>query len=187
MRTKQILRISAAVLFVALVASVAAPVAEARGDVQLRVEVDDPRTGEQRVRLNLPLRSIDQLLAIASQQMDEEHEFDFNLDMGNGMNMRALYTVFRDEDLTDLLQVNGEDGENVRVWKDRDAFHVEVQEEGYYEPNIRIYLPLQVLDVLFMEGDELDMSGALEELRRMAPLTLVEVDTEEETVRVWLE
>ena len=183
MRANRILRISAATLFVALVAGVAAPVAQARGDVLLRVEVNDPRTGEQRVRLNLPLDSIDQLLAIASKEMG--HELDF--DMGHGMNLRALYLAFRDEDLSDFLEVNSEDGEHVRVWKDQDAFHVQVQEEGYYEPNVRIYMPLQVLDVLFLDDEELDLRGALDELRNMAPLTLVEVDKEDENIRIWLE
>lgn len=184
MRANQLIRIPAAALAVALMAALAAPAALARDDVRFRIEVDDPQTGEQRVRLNVPLGSIESVLEIVGEELDH----DLRWDRGpGGIDMRAFYHALRDEDLSDFLEVNGKDGEHVKIWKDRDAFHLQVQEEGYYEPNVRVYLPLQVLDVLFQDEERMDLRGAVEELRRLAPLTLVEVDKEDETVRVYLE
>ena len=52
-----------------------------------------------------------------------------------------------------------------------------------------VYLPVQVLDALFSgpEGSLPNLKVALRELEHMAPLTLVEVYDDGETVKVWLE
>lgn len=162
--------------------------AEARGDVRLRVEITDAHSGDARVRLNVPLTSVDALMDVLRDQLDTEIDLDLD-SPHHGVNLKKLYLSVRDEDVADLIEVNGDDGEHMRVWKDTDGFHLEVQERDRYEPNVRAYLPLPVLDALFDvgEGQRPDFNAALQELRRLAPLTLVEADDDGETVRVWLE
>lgn len=188
MRPTSPMRTLAAGLGLALALSAFPQAAQGRGEVRLRVEVDDARTGASRVRLNVPLTSMEALLDILEDELDSEIDLDLD-SRRHGVNLRKLYLSVRDEDVADLLEVNGSDGEHVRIWKDTDGFHLHVQEEGRYEPNVRIYLPLPVLDALFdvAEGQGPDFNAALAQLRRLAPVTLVEADSDDEIVRVWLE
>ena len=188
MRAPSYFRVLGAALALGLAMGVAPTTVEARGEVRLRVEVDDAETGEQRVRLNIPLTSIEGLLDMVGD------EFDFDLDQdwmreasARGVGLREIYLAVRDEDLSDFLEVTDEDGEHVKVWKDAEAFHVRVQEAGRSEPNVRLYLPLAVMDALLLQGDTPDFQAALDALKALAPLTLVEVDDDDEVVRIWLE
>ena len=125
MRAPNYFRVLGAALALGVAMGIAPTVAEARGEVRLRVEVDDVETGEQRVRLNIPLTSVEGLLAL----LGDEFDFDFGQDWmreasAHGIGLREMYRAVRDEDLSDFLEVTGEDGERVRVWKDTEAFRV---------------------------------------------------------------
>ena len=158
--------------------------AAARGKVHLRVEATDARTGEATLRLNMPLDSVDALLEVLE---DEIHaDLDLRGHEDHFLSMRKIYLAVRDEDLSDFLEMQDDDGTWVKVWKDREAFRVEARDrEG--DETANLYLPLSVLDALFGGGDEPDLHAALKELRSLAPLTILSVDDERRQVRVWLE
>jgi hypothetical protein len=178
-------RVGAGVLALALAASLAVPAAWARGDVKLHVEVTDESTGDMRMNLHLPLDSIDSILDILHDEMDFDMDADFD---HHGMDLRKLYLALRDQDLSNFLEVN-DGGEHVRIWKDEDAFQVLVERDDQSWPVAKVYLPLQVMDALFsgMDDAALNFTAALEELRSLAPLTLVEANDDHETVRVWVD
>ena len=77
----------------------------------------------------------------------------------------------------------------MKVWKDSEAFRVQVWEGNQTEPKVKVQLPLQVTDVLFGGADATtpDFKAALEKLKEFAPMTLVEVRDDDQTVRIWLE
>jgi hypothetical protein len=173
------------ILTLSLIAALFAPVALARGEVHLRVEVMDEDSDEMKVNLDMPLGAIESILDILNDQVDG----DFNMDFGNhGMDVRRIYMALRDEDMADFLEVNDGD-DHVKVWKDRDAFQVRVTRDGNSRPVAMVYLPLPLLDALFSGPDESipNLKDALDELSHMAPLTLVEVYEDRQTVKIWLE
>jgi hypothetical protein len=178
-------RLGAGVLTLALAACLVMPAAWARRDIQLHVEVTDEDTGDMRMNLHLPLDSIDAILEILHEEVDFDVHQDFR---HHGMDLRKLYLALRDQDLSNFLEVN-DGGDHVRIWKDDEAFQVLVEREDEPRPVAKVYLPLQVMDALFSGPDEamLNFSAALEELRNLAPLTLVEANDDHETVRVWVD
>ncbi len=175
-------------LGMALALSLTLPVAMARGSVHLHIEVTDEETGEMRFKLDTPITAIDAILDALHDQMDGGFDLDFAEMSGHGMDIHKMWMALRDEDLGDFLEVN--DGEeHIRVWKDREAFQVRVTKDGESRPTVMVYLPIPVLDALFSgAGDaQLDLQAALRELEAMAPITLVEVYDDDETVRIWLD
>jgi len=173
------------ILTLSLIAALTAPAALARGEVHLRVEVTDEDSGEMKVNLDMPLGAIESILDILNDQVHG----DFNMDFGNhGMDVRRIYMALRDEDMGEFLEINDGD-DHVKVWKDRDAFQVRVTRDGDARPLARVYLPIPLLDALFSGPDESlpNLKEALKELEHMAPLTLVEVYDDHETVKIWLE
>ncbi|MEE8385329.1 MAG: hypothetical protein V3S01_05395 [Dehalococcoidia bacterium] len=178
-------RTMVAFLALSLMGALCAPAALAGDKVHLRVEVMDEDSGEMKVNLDMPLTAIESILEVLNDQVDG----DFDMDFGNhGMDVRRIYMALRDEDEADFLEVNDGD-EHVRVWKDRDAFQVRVTRDGDSRPVVMVYLPIQVLDALFSGPDDSlpNLKVALQELEHMAPLTLVEIYDDHETVKVWLE
>lgn len=168
-------------------ALVGAPTPVAAGEVHLRVEITNLSSGEERVKMNLPLGAIDAIVEAAGPELTAEWS-DLREET-HGVDLQKLYRSLRDQDLSDLLEINGDDGERVKVWKDSEAFRVQVWEGNEAEPKVKIQLPLQVTDVLFGGPDATgpDIKGALEKLRDFAPMTLVEIRDDHETVRIWLE
>ena len=172
-------------LTLSLIGALCAPAALARDRVHLRVEVTDEDSGEMKVNLDMPLTAIESILEVLNDQVHG----NFDMDFGNhGMDVRRIYMALRDEEEADFLEINNGD-EHVRVWKDRDAFQVRVTRDGDPRPVVMVYLPLQVLDALFSGPDESmpNLKVALKELEHMAPITLVEVYDDHETVKIWLE
>lgn len=187
MRQMSYFRVFMAVLVLGGLAAATPTTVYARKGVRLRVEIDDARSGEPRLQLNVPLNSLEEISDILGEELDLDLDLGKAMEAAEGIDLREIYRAFRDEDLTDLLEINDKDGESVRVWKDADAFRVEVRESGWADPTVRIQLPLSVLDALLLSGDAPDLRAAVQELRALAPLTLVEADQEDERIRIWLE
>jgi hypothetical protein len=172
-------------LTLSLMLAWAAPAAWARGEAHLRVEVVDERTGEMKVNLDMPLNAVESILDIINEQVHGDVGMDF--DFGDhGMDVRKIYLALRDSDMSDFLEVNDGDT-HVKVFMDRDAFQVRATEDGNLVASV--YLPIQVLDALFSgPEDELpNTRAALKELASLAPITLVEVYEDHETVKIWVE
>jgi hypothetical protein len=164
-----------------------APTPVAAGEVHLRVEIKNLGSGEERVKMNLPLAAIDAIVEAAGPELAAEWG-DLKQET-HGVDLHKLYRSLRDQDLSDLLEMSGDDGERVKVWKDSEAFRVQVWEGTQTEPKVKIQLPLEVTDVLFGGPDATapDLKGALEKLKEFAPMTLVEIRDDDESVRIWLE
>jgi hypothetical protein len=185
-RTKKMHLAAAGVLAIAT-AGLAGTALAGGGAVHLRVVVTDTRTGEERVKMNLPLDAVDAILDSAGAEMGSEWG-DLQAHT-HGVDIRKLYLSLRDQDLSDFLEVNDEGGERVKVWKDQQAFRVNVWEDARTEPKVRVQLPLAVMDALFAgpEGAPPDLRAAVAKLREFAPLELVQVSDDGETVRIWIE
>jgi len=160
--------------------------AHAGGDVVIGIEIIDNQTGEDRMKLSMPVGAVESMLHVAEEEI--QAEFARGIRHG-GLDIRKLYMAMRDADLSDLLEVNQANGEQVKIWKDGDAFHLKVWDGDDIDPKVRIELPLLVLDALFSGDAEegLNLKAALDSFRDLGPMTLVEVYERDETIRIWLD
>ncbi len=153
--------------------------------LHVRVEENGPR-GE-RVSVNVPLELVERMLPLIS--IDELQQGKLDLDNNlEGIDLRELAAALRDAPDADFVTVQRED-ENVRVSKEGEFLVVRVQEQGRHSAeNVRIRLPLAVVDALFGgEPHAVDLLAALEALGEYSDGALVDVESDDGFVRVWID
>jgi len=171
-------------LAIPLLAMTGSPVSAAdKNVIWLHVEVNDQAGEHQKVKVNVPLSLID----IVVDSIDKR-EFMSNLEEGHpSLDIPKLWREVRKMNGSDFVTVESEK-EHVRVWKDNEFFRINVQEEGYSEPNIEVKLPLAIMDYVFeSRTKDLNFEDLVDQLRGHLPLTLVTLKHEENRVKIWLE
>ncbi len=153
--------------------------------LHVRVEENGPR-GE-RVSVNLPLELIERMLPLISIDELQHGKLDLDDDL-EGIDLRELAAALRDAPDADFVTVERED-ENVRVSKEGEFLVVRVQEQGRHsDEKVRVRIPLAVVDALFGgEPHELDLIAALEALGEYSDGALVDVESDDGSVRVWID
>ena len=168
-----------------LLLSTGSPAASAASSdvIWLRVEVHDQDGDHQKVKVNVPLS----LIEVVVDSIDKR-EFMSQIEESHpSLDIPKLWREIRKMEGSDFVTVES-DKDHVRVWKDSEFFRINVQEDGYGEPNIEVKLPLAIMDYLFeSKGGEIDFQDLVRELRGHLPLTLVTVKHESDRVRIWLE
>ena len=151
--------------------------------VWMKVEVNQENAENAHVKVNIPLSMIE----VFVDSVDKRQFLGHFESSHPGLDLANVWRQVRDAPMDDFVTIET-DEENVRVWKDSEYFRVDVQEPGYPEPNIRIKLPLAVMDYLFdPEQSTLSFQEMVQSLRGSLPLTLLEANKEGESVRIWLE
>ncbi|HEY3174290.1 MAG TPA: hypothetical protein VGK94_00870 [Candidatus Polarisedimenticolia bacterium] len=152
--------------------------------IWMRVQVFDQGGEHAKVKINLPLSLIEVVIDSIDKrefmaELEEEHP---------SLDIQKLWRQIRKMEGDDFVTIES-DKENVRVWKDKEFFRINVREAGFDEPNIEVKLPLAIMDYVFEKADERSFSfqELVEQLRGHLPLTLVQVKHGEENVKIWLE
>ena len=110
------------------------------------------------------------------------HIGDADLD---GIDLHEILLAVRDAPDADYVKIQG-DGEEVRVSKERGFLIVNVDEDR--GDRVRVRLPLDVVDALVGEGsEELDLVAALDVLARHHKGDLVSVESDDESIRIWID
>ena len=155
------------------------------GWLHIRISEDQGK-GEQ-VNVNVPLNMIRALLP-----MVEELDVDdmMGLDLGNGefegLDLHAVLEALHDTPDSDFVTVRSDD-ESVRVYKENGYIKVLVEERDDSE-KVRVTVPLDVLDALVSGPDDtLNLSAAIERLMTHSGGDLVTVDSDNESVRIWID
>ncbi len=153
----------------------------------LHVRVEENGSRGERVSVNVPLELVERMLPLIS--IDELQHGKLDLDDHlEGIDLRELAAALRDAPDADFVTVERED-ENVRVSKEGEFLVVRVQEQGRHsDEKVRVRIPLAVVDALFGgEPHELDLLAALEALGEYSDSALVDVETDDGSVRVWID
>lgn len=183
-RRSAALRLSAFLLGALLFAGSSATPALATEDgpvVWMKVEVYEG--GSQKVKVNIPLSMIE----VFVDSMDGGRFLNHIEAQHPGLDMARMWQEVRDTALDEFVTIET-DEESVRVWKDSEYFRVDVQEFRNSEPNIRMTIPLSVMDYLFdPDRSTLNFQEMVGALRGYLPMTLLEADKDGESVRIWLE
>jgi hypothetical protein len=155
-------------------------------DKWLHVRVEAER-GED-VDVNVPLNLVETLLPLIT--VDEMQKGKLQLDTGEfgGIDLRKLVAALNETPDTDFVTVNGDD-ESIRVAKEGDFLVVRVEEKRSPDgETVRVRVPLAVVEALVGDSpNELDIVAALRVLSDYEGDALVDIRSESESVRVWID
>jgi hypothetical protein len=151
--------------------------------IWMHVEVNRPGTDRAQVKVNLPLSLIEVVVdSIDKKEFLSEFESDHP-----SIDIAKMWRDVRKMETDEFITVETEK-EHVRVWKDRDFFRINIKEGDEDEPVVQVKMPLDVMDYLFeSKGRNWDFQDLVARLRPHLPVTLVEVNKDNDHVKVWLE
>ena len=112
-------------------------------------------------------------------QLDDELE---------GIDLRELAAALRDAPDAEFVTVESDD-QTVRIAKEGEFLVVRVEERGKHSSEkVRVRMPLAVFDALFGgDENELDLLAALEVLGQYEGEALIDVESDDTSVRVWID
>lgn len=158
------------------------------GDRWLHVRVDEHGPGGEKVRVNLPLSMVGNILPHIDSE-DFHHgriHFDGH-DEWDARQVRAIWEAVRTSGDGEFVTVEGED-EDVRVAREGAYLLIKVDEHGRSGEKVDVKVPVTVVDALLSgEGDELNIAAALEALGRHGDAELVSVVDDDSHVRIWVD
>jgi hypothetical protein len=156
-------------------------------DLWLHVHVDEGAEKGERVRVNLPLSVIEQVVPL----IQNEHLKGGKIAMPHideaQIDLQAMWAAVRDAADGEFVSVESE-RETVRVAKSEGMMLVHVDgdpESG--AAKVRVTVPLAVVDALTRAGEkELDLMAAISELKSFKG-DLVTVEENGSRVRIWID
>jgi hypothetical protein len=140
-----------------------------------------------KVSVNVPLSVAEAALAAAPSPMVAEGKIHIG-GHGRGMSVASLrraWAELRNSGDAELVSVEEAD-QTVRIARVADRVHIRATSTGKGE-KVSIEVPVSVVDALFSrEGEDLDLQGALAEIKKVRG-DVVQVDDGESKVRIWID
>jgi hypothetical protein len=185
---KRMMLLSLALAILAL-----APLAAAADTMWLHVRVDEKHDSE-RVRINLPLDLVEELLPLI--EVDElrngKLQID-NHDLEDLVAIRQVQEALRKAEDGEYIEVEDEE-DRVTVSKKGDELLVHVEEDYHrrgdreHVNTVDMRIPLTVVEALFSgEEDELNLLAAVQALKKEGAASMITVDEEDTSVRIWID
>jgi hypothetical protein len=151
----------------------------------LHVRVDEGSQGGEKINVNIPLSLVQALIPAINTEEFHSGRVHFGADELEGVDIREVLNALRDAPDADYVTIDGGD-ESIRVSKERGFLIVNVDEDR--GDRIRVRLPLNVVDALLGgDADELDLMAALDALADHGNGDLVTVESDDESVRIWID
>lgn len=157
-------------------------------DRWLHVRVSNPSSGDETVRVNVPLDLAERVLPAINKDRLHSGKVRFDDIDCHGIDLRALVNAVRDSRDGEYVTVQNRDSD-VRVVKQSGYLLVHVFEKNRPKKSqVEVKVPMKVVDALFSSSkDELDLVAGLHALAAQGDTELVSVKDQENTVRVWLD
>jgi hypothetical protein len=163
-----------------------ATLAAGTGTPWIHVRVEDGKK-PSKVAVNIPLSVADAVLAAAPSDIVAKGKLHIGCH-GRGVSIASLrkaWAELRKAGDTELVSVEEED-QTVKIAREADRVHVRVTSTRKGE-KVNIEVPVAAVDALFAgEGEDLDLRGALEEIRKVKG-DVVQVDDGDSKVRIWID
>lgn len=153
----------------------------------LHVKVDGSRTGEESVRVNVPLSLAEKVLPAINHERLQGGKI--RLDQGEieNVDVRKVLEAVRDTRDGEFVTVDKGD-DNIRVAKSKGFLLVKVREGNGSRSRVDVKVPMTVVDALLSgEQGTLDVGAALRALGQHGDEVLITVDDEHSSVRVWID
>lgn len=168
-----------------------AGLAQAQQDAPwLHIRVTEEGESGTKVNVNLPLSLIQVVADIAEKEIGREAS---HIDLGEFdhhdisiADIRRAWTELSAAGDAEFVTIE-EDDEMVRISRAGDKILIEF-EENDGDGNGRVEVPVSVVDALLSgEGEQLNIRAALDQLVSTASGEIVLVETDDTTVRIWIE
>ena len=153
-------------------------------DHWLHVRVSENDNDGEQVSVNIPLSVVQAILPAI--ETDEFHGGRIHIGRGeiDDLDLHEVLKAFKDAPDAQFVTVEGRD-ESVSVSKERGFLLVNVDDDG---ERVRVRFPLDVVDALLSgDDDELDLLAALDALADHDGGDLVTVESDDESIRVWID
>ena len=158
---------------------------QAAQDHWLHVRVSETGEDGEKVSVNLPVSLIDAVLS--NLDIDEFHNGSIRIDDAEFDRelIQAVYEAAKKSKDGEFVNIKDGD-ESVHVIKKGDEIHIDIED---HDERIKVRIPLQVIGALLASGDddELNIAAALRELSNSGDNTLVTVESDDESIRVWVD
>ncbi|MFQ5768532.1 MAG: hypothetical protein ACE5ID_11205 [Acidobacteriota bacterium] len=184
MRTTQKRPVISLPLLLILLAGITSP--PARGQRASRLHVEVKEAGNETPKVSLSL-SMDVLSALAASFIDEGEICTSILDhLGDqGIDLQAFWQSVRAGGGGELLNLDA-DQTHIRAFRQDGLLHLTVQEEEGQD-HVQVSIPEDLLDFLLGADEGTTLADLVEQLENYAGMTLVAVESDRETVRIWLD
>lgn len=169
----------------ALAAMIAGAPAVTAEDLWLHVRVVEDQGAK--VSVNLPIGMIEAALPMLEQHGADAGRIQVeDWEMSAAELRRFWQEAAAAPDMT--FVVVEDEGETVRVWKEAGYLRVSVIESGEGADTVNVRIPGAVVDALLSgEGEELNLEAGLQALADSGVGEIVSVDSDGESVRVWID
>lgn len=164
----------------------------ARDAMTLHIEVISDDDAGESMKMAMPIDliaamagSIDTDKLVTVDVLDElSHE---------GFDLRKFWEQIKDSDINEFFSLEVKDAK-IRAWRADGMFRITVDASesdqefaGRKGAMVEITVPEGFMDILIDSDGRIEPENLVATLRSMGPMTLVHVETDKESVRVWLE
>lgn len=151
----------------------------------LHVRVQDHDDDGEYVAVNVPLELVGALLPTIETDEFRGGRIVIDDDDFEEIDLRAALKALRDTPDGEYVTVRSRD-ENVRVAKERGFFLIDAEDDD--GDKVRVRMPLKVVDAMLGSGrNEIDLMAALDVLADSGNGDLVTVESDDSSVRVWID
>lgn len=170
---------------VASAAAIGRPAVQQEPEPWIHVEISSESGAN--VNINLPLAAVTAMIALAPDTIVQ----DGQLQLGDTHEVpvaaiRGLWQELRDVGDVEFVTIQHE-GQDVRIAREGDTILVTVSDGGDAAEEVRVEIPVPVVDALLSgEGDTLNIRAALEELSMLRG-ELVRVIESDNNIRIWID
>ena len=144
----------------------------------LRIEINETKEEGSHVNVRLPLNLIN---AFEETVRDAIEEVDFE---GHEINVRQIWETLKEAGPTDFIEINDAKG-SVRV--STTGSQILISADGEYRDKVSMTIPYELCDAKKKKKENLDFNRIVAILESMAGRDLVMVNSEDATVRIWIE
>lgn len=154
------------------------------GGKWLHITVDERGEDGDRVRVNLPLDLVAQVLPLIETNEFQRGKVRIDRTDYDEVDIPGLLAAIRGAEDGEYVAIEGA-SENVKVRKEGALLAIDV-EDG--EERVKIRVRMEVLDALTSgPGSELDLAAAIGALGDTAEGDLVTVESPDESIRIWID
>lgn len=153
----------------------------------LHVKVNEGGEHGEMVRVNLPLDLVAKVLPLVKMEEFDRGKVRIDGEEFSEVDIRGILAAVNDAEDGEYVTVDGPD-ENVKVAKKGNLLLVDVKESCGDHEEVKIRIRMEVVEALLSgDDDELDILAAVHALGEYDDVDLVTVDSEDETVRIWID
>ena len=165
-----------------------APARAAGSDLWFHVTVDEQRGERAQVKIHLPLKLVERLAPMLASSIDDRgSHFRINHREVTAAEAREMWRALRDSDSAPFVDVrSGRD--RVRISRHGGMLQLQANDQRPFGEDVQVRIPEAVVDAL-LSGDEgeYEIAAALRVLARQGAGDLVQIDSDDADVRVWID